>query len=321
MRIFVLGEHDLTEAAPEELSALLEAGTQIWVEILRPNAEEVRVLRDVFRFHPLAIEDSINMRQRPKVEDYGSTLFTIMNPLHFDDGELTFSELDAFLGPNFIVTVHSGVETLIEQVISTCRKRISYGDKLYVGLILYLLVDVTVDGYFPALDTISDELDSLTDQLILDPDPLKLARIFALRKILLEFMRVVGQQRDMFTVVLRDHQPFVTDMALRYYMRDVFDHLLRLNDLITQSREEAASAVELFFSSQSNKLNTFIQKLTIITVGIGVLTVIGGFYGMNFLRTFPAFESSWGVLFVLGLMAVVVLGTLYALRRVSSQES
>lgn len=321
MRIFVLGEHDLTEAAPEELSALLEAGTQIWVEILRPNAEEVRVLRDVFRFHPLAIEDSINMRQRPKVEDYGSTLFTIMNPLHFDDGELTFSELDAFLGPNFIVTVHSGVETLIEQVISTCKKRISYGDKLYVGLILYLLVDVTVDGYFPALDTISDELDSLTDQLILDPDPLKLARIFALRKILLEFMRVVGQQRDMFTVVLRDHQPFVTDMALRYYMRDVFDHLLRLNDLITQSREEAASAVELFFSSQSNKLNTFIQKLTIITVGIGVLTVIGGFYGMNFLRTFPAFESSWGVLFVLGLMAVVVLGTLYALRRVSSQES
>lgn len=321
MRIFVLGEHDLTEAAPEELSALLEAGTQIWVEILRPNAEEVRVLRDVFRFHPLAIEDSINMRQRPKVEDYGSTLFTIMNPLHFDDGELTFSELDAFLGPNFIVTVHSGVETLIDQVISTCKKRISYGDKLYVGLILYLLVDVTVDGYFPALDTISDELDSLTDQLILDPDPLKLARIFALRKILLEFMRVVGQQRDMFTVVLRDHQPFVTDMALRYYMRDVFDHLLRLNDLITQSREEAASAVELFFSSQSNKLNTFIQKLTIITVGIGVLTVIGGFYGMNFLRTFPAFESSWGVLFVLGLMAVVVLGTLYALRRVSSQES
>ncbi len=321
MRIFVLGDHELTEAAPEELPALLDSGTQIWVEILRPNEDDVRVLREVFHFHPLAIEDTINTRQRPKVEDYGSTLFTIMNPLHFVDGELTFTELDVFLGPTFIVTVHSGAEPLIDQVIATCNKRTSYGDKLYVGLILYLLVDVAVDGYFPALDTISDELDSLTDQLIFDPDPLKLARIFALRKMLLEFMRVVGQQRDMFTVVLRDHQPFVTDMALRYYMRDVFDHLLRLNDLITQAREEAASAVELFFSSQSNKLNTFIQKLTIITVGIGVLTVIGGFYGMNFLRTFPPFDSRWGVLFVLGLMAVVVLGTMYALRRVSNQGS
>jgi magnesium transporter len=103
-------------------------------------------------------------------------------------------------------------------------------------------------------------------------------------------------------------------------MRDVFDHVLRLNDLVAQTREEAASAVELYFSSQSNKLNLFIQKLTIITVGIGVLTVIGGFYGMNFLHTFPGFDERFGVPFVLLLMLLVAMGTVYALRRVGPKD-
>ncbi len=317
MKIFVLRERDLAEAAREDLPALLESGVQLWVDILRPNAEDVALLRDLFHFHPLAIEDTINMRQRPKVEDYGNTLFTIINPVHFDGKEVEFSELDAFLGPNYIVTVHSGLEDVIEQVAHTCNKRTSFGERLYAALILYLLVDVTVDGYFPVIDSISDELDTLSDELVLDPDPAKLQRVFELRKTLMEFMRVVGQQRDMFTLVLRDHQPFVTDSALRYYMRDVYDHVLRLHDLISMTREEAASAVELYFSSQSNKLNVFIQKLTIITIGIGVLTVIGGFYGMNFLHTFPGFGEVWGVLFVMALMLVVAAGTFYALRRVS----
>lgn len=319
MRIYVLREHELAEAQESELPSLLENGTQIWVDILRPNAGDLKVLSDVFHFHPLAIEDTVNMRQRPKVEDYGNTLFTIVNPAHYDGKEVVFTELDAFLGPSYIVTVHGGLEDVIEHVAHTCTRRTAYGERLYAALILYLLVDVTVDGYFPVIDSISGELDTLSDQLVLEPDPENLQRVFELRKMLMEFMRVVGQQRDMFTLVLRDHQPFVTDLSLRYYMRDVFDHVLRLNDLIAQTREEASNAVELFFSSQSNKLNIFVQKLTIITIGIGVLTVIGGFYGMNFLHTIPAFTNDWGVLLVLAMMLAVALGTFYAVRRIGPQ--
>lgn len=319
MRIFVLRERELAEAQESEIPALLESGTPIWVDILRPNPADLKLLSDVFQFHPLAIEDTVNMRQRPKVEDYGNTLFTIINPVHFDGKESIFTELDAFLGPTYIVTVHSGLEDVVEHVATTCTRRTAFGERLYPALILYLLVDVTVDGYFPVIDAISDELDSLSDQLVLEPNPANLQRVFELRKTLLEFMRVVGQQRDMFTLVLRDHQPFVTDLTLRYYMRDVFDHVLRLNDLIMQTREEASNAVELYFSSQSNKLNVFVQKLTLITIGIGVLTVIGGFYGMNFTHTIPAFDNAWGVVLVLGMMLAVAAGTFYAVRRVGPQ--
>jgi magnesium transporter len=316
MRIFILREHELAEAQTAELPTLLENGTPIWVDILRPDPDDIKALSDVFRFHPLAIEDTVNMRQRPKVEDYGDTLFTIINPVHFDGEDVEFTELDAFLSPNSIVTVHNGLEDVIEHVALTCTRRMAFGERLYPALILYLLVDVTVDGYFPVIDAISDELDTLADHLVLDPAPVNLQRVFEIRKTLMEFMRVVGQQRDMFTLVLRDHQPFVTDLSLRYYMRDVFDHVLRLHDQISMTRDEAASAVELYFSSQSNKLNVTIQKLTIITIGIGILTVIGGFYGMNFLQTLPPFTSEWGVPFVLMLMLTVAAGTFLAVRRI-----
>ena len=321
MRIFVLGERELAEADVADIPKMLDDGTQFWLDILRPNTEDLKILHDVFHFHPLAIEDTVNTRQRPKVEDYGYVLFTIINPVHADGTDVEFTELDAFLGPNYIVTVHGGMESVIEHVAHTCTRRITFGERLYAALILYLLVDVTIDGYFPVLDTISDELDDLSDQLVLEPNPANLKRVFELRKTLMEFMRVVGQQRDMFTLVLRDHQPFVTDSALRYYMRDVFDHVLRLNDVIAQTREEASNAVELYFSSQSNKLNVFVQKLTLITIGIGVLTVIGGFYGMNFLRTFPSFENEWGVIIVLVMMLIVAAGTFYAVRRVGPNGS
>ncbi|HYO87517.1 MAG TPA: magnesium transporter CorA family protein [Candidatus Limnocylindrales bacterium] len=316
MKVLVLQEHELKEASASQLPALLESGAQIWVDMLRPDEAEIALLRDTFHFHPLAIDDVINMRQRPKVEDYGEVLFTITNPVHFDGRDASFTELDLFLGPNFIVTVHKEAEEVVDLVMKSAAKRTAFGEQLYVALILYLLVDVTVDGYFPVLDAFSDELDTLSDHLVLKPDPVALQRVFELRRMLMEFTRVLGQQRDMFTLVLRDHQPFVTDSALRYYMRDVYDHVLRLNDSIALIRDEAASAVELYFSSQSNKLNVFIQKLTIITVGVGVLTVIGGFYGMNFLHTFPGFDERWGVPFVLLLMLGVAAATYYALRRI-----
>lgn len=316
MRIVVLRDHNLSEAAPEQLPALLAGNEQFWVDLLRPDSGDISVLKDVFNFHPLAIEDTLNMRQRPKVEDYGNILFAIINPVHFDGETVEFTELNAFLGPNYMVTVHGGNEDVIDRVSATAARRSTFGEPLNAALLLYLLVDVTVDGYFPIIDAISDELDALSDQLVIEPDPANLQRVFDIRKMLMEFLRVTGQQRDMFTLVLRDHQPFVADTALRYYMRDVFDHVLRLNDLIAQTRDEAASAVELYFSSQSNKLNIFIQKLTIITVGIGVLTVIGGFYGMNFIHTFPGFEERHGLFFVILLMGLVAVGTFYALRRI-----
>jgi magnesium transporter len=130
--------------------------------------------------------------------------------------------------------------------------------------------------------------------------------------------RVTGQQRDMFSVMLREDHKLVGPETLRYYIRDVYDHLLRIHDTVNTFRDILSTTLDIYMSAVSNRLNTQVNRLTIITMGIGVMAVITGFYGMNFEHTWPPFEVRWGVPFVLTLMVVtttIFMLMVYAARR------
>ena len=130
MQVYILqAQGGFQMAESPDVAALLIASpeTIFWVDMLGPTAEDLVVMREVFKFHPLAIEDTTNQRQRPKVEEYGDTLFTIVNTVELDDGELKFRELDVFLGRNYLVTVHAENEPVIEQVLQRCKNRAQYG--------------------------------------------------------------------------------------------------------------------------------------------------------------------------------------------------
>lgn len=312
MRVTAFSAEGARPASAADLPGLLRApGTTVWVDITGPDADGLRVLHDVFAFHPLAIEDTRNQEQRPKIEEYEGYLFVTLNAASGGDGRIEFRELDVFLGPNYLVSVHRGREPSIEDA----ERRVGMGSGPSAGYLLYVLVDVVVDGYFPLLDRIDEEIDDVEDQVLGEPDQRLLNRLFQLKRALLEVRRVVGPQRDMFNVLTRRDLPYVDQTVLGYHLRDVYDHLLRITDIVDNFRDMLTSTVDLYMSAVSNKLNRVVNRLTAITLVIGVLAVITGFYGMNFERTWPPFAAGWGVPSTLIVMAAVVAGLFALFRR------
>ncbi|KXK13638.1 MAG: magnesium and cobalt transport protein CorA [Chloroflexi bacterium OLB15] len=317
MRVFEINDHGLEELQSPNIPDLLnqETPNPIWIDMIGPSPEDIQLMRDVFKFHMLAIEDTVNKRQRPKIEDYGNHFFLILNPASLKQQELDIRELDVFFGRNFIVTVHQNDEHIIDKVMTTCRNRWSARKRLSLGVVLYSLVDQVVDLYFPILDMLEDEIDNIGEEVVKVPNQVYLRRLLEIKRSLAEMWRITTQQRDAVNLLSREDQELIKDDSLRYFLRDVYDHIIRLSDTINILRDTLLSTVDLYFSSQSNRLNVVVQRLTFITIGIGVLTVISGFYGMNFLDTWPPFGSPYGVLFVLLIMGIGILTVLYFARR------
>jgi magnesium transporter len=306
MQILECTPQGLQQIEQPNWETIFADGGQFWVDITGPTVEDTRIMREHFDFHPLAIEDSTNQQQRPKVEEYPNHLFMILNPVAYLDGEVIFRELDVFLGDNFLVTVHPAAEPLLKEVTARAERRMP-GVAHTPDHLLYFLVDTMVDSYFPVLDAIGEEIDELSEILLEKPRHELVRRIFHLKREMTEMWRVVGLQRDMFAVLTRmDSQRALSQEPLRLYMRDVYDHLLRISDTVNTCRDTLSGLVDLYLSSASNRLNVVVQRLTVITIGTGALAVITGFYGMNFEQTWPPFSAPWGVPFVLALMALAL---------------
>ena len=171
---------------------------------------------------------------------------------------------------------------------------------------------MVVDLYFPVLDQIGDEIEDISEAIIARPRHDELNRVFRLKRALAEMWRVAGQQRDMFNVFTRLELQYIGEEIARYYMRDIYDHLLRISDTISTFRDTVSGAVDIYLSAVSNRLNIVVQRLTVITIGIGVLTVISGFFGMNFEHSWPPFDAPWGIFFALFLMVLglVIVGVI-----------
>jgi magnesium transporter len=311
MRIQVYDAKGVRAGRREELAALLaDPALFLWVDVEGPSDADADLLLEVFRFHPLAVEDTRNQRQRPKVEEYDDHLFVILNPVECPAGEVVFRELDLFLAKNYAVTVHPGREPAIDEA----ERRLNRFEKgrPSPGQLVWALADTVVDGYFPVLDTIDERLAELEDRLLAKPRPAALEELFGLKRSLLELRRVVAPQRDMINVLSRPDYDLVESKEMRYRMRDVYDHLLRVTDMVDTFRDLLTSAVDLYMSAVSNHLNRVVHRLTVVTVIFGSFAVITGFYGMNFLHTWPPFDARWGVPAAL----VVMVGSALALWRI-----
>ena len=306
VRILSYRAGTVREARPDELPGLLaSAEGAVWVDITGPEPADLAVMRDQFRFHPLAIEDTINQRQRPKIEEYPGHLFIILNPGEAAGTRFTFRELDAFVGERYLVTVHPKEEPVVEAAARRVERLCGQGP-ISSAALLYVLVDTVVDTYFPMLDRIGDRIDEVEAEILRRPRDEALHRLFRLKRGLVEMRKVVAPQRDMFNVLMRRELPYLSQPDLQYHLRDVYDHLLRVTDMLDTYRELATSSVDLYVSATSNRLNRVVNRLTMVTVVIGCLAVITGFYGMNFERTWPPFAADWGVPFTLVLMAAAV---------------
>ncbi|MGH2400794.1 MAG: magnesium/cobalt transporter CorA, partial [bacterium] len=267
-------------------------------------------------FHPLAIEDTTKQAQRPKLEEYEGYFFMTLHAMRPPGQQrqlVGLQEIDLFFAPRYVVTVHPHPVPAVDEA----RVRLSKAAppaRAHTDFILYTIVDTAVDTYFPVIDRIDQALDRAEDQIFKRPTPQTLNHLFVLKRSLLQMRRVTTPLRDMFNTLTRRDLTLVRPETLVYF-RDVYDHLLRITDMIDTHRDLLTGAVEIYLSAVSNRLNEVLKVLTVITALSAPLAVITGIYGMNFARTFPPFESRYGIVPVLFAMMMVVLGMLYFFRR------
>ncbi|MBI2200703.1 MAG: magnesium/cobalt transporter CorA [Armatimonadetes bacterium] len=317
MKISRYSSGEISEHPPSALQGLLaKKEGALWLDLPGPADEDVRVLRDIFNFHPLAIEDSTKQGQRPKIEEYEGYLFITIHAVRGGSKrstDVSLDEIDIFFGPGYVVTTHrGGVPALDEaraRLVRAPAAQRSGGD-----YVLYTILDTTVDSYFPVIDALDEALDRLEDRLFAHPSAATLDRLFALKRSLLHMRRVVAPMRDFFNVLTRRDIPLVSPQTLTYF-RDVYDHLLRITDLIDTHRDLLTGAMDIYLSVTSNRLNEVVRRLTMITAVFALLAVITGVYGMNFARAYPSFEWRYGFPFTIGVMLVLVGALLTLFRR------
>lgn len=271
------------------------SGVWLWVDLDRPTPEEARILGDVFHFHELAIEDALSESHHPKIESYGDVLYLILHGIDFSASEHCFrtKDIDFFLGPQFLVTVHPGVSRSIGKVSEICgRNNRVLGEG--PGVLLYRIVDTMVDNYRPEMEKLESRLDALEQEVFDRPEAQLSRRILTFKKDVASLRQVVMPQRDAIGRLARREFPII-DEQLAYRFRDVHDHLVRLSDESMFFQDRISSILDAHLSAVSNQLNQVMKILTIFTTLAMPLTVLTGVYGMNV--PLPHFPGGEGVQF------------------------
>ena len=305
-------------AGPHEASAedavrlaLGSAPCGVWIDFDGEDEASARRTLQPLGIHPLVLDDMVQELNRPKVDDYGDYLYFVLHSARWDEDRPALREIDFLIGPRYLVTYHEGETRSIQAAHATLPRR---PDLLSRGPapLLHFILDVLVDHYLPIMDRIGEEIDELEEQLFDERRPVDHHQVIRLKRGMSALRRIVGPQRDTVLALTRDEfRPIPPE--LRPYLRDVYDRMARMNDLLDSFRDEIATVLELQLTMASNRLNEVIKRLTVIaTIGLP-LTVITSYYGMNF--AMPEFKWHWGWVYALALMVASGAGTLALLRR------
>ena len=262
------------------LEARLRGGEFFWLDLHEPGPDDYALLRDVFGFHPLALEDSEHFGQRPKLEDYGDFVFLVFYGAAPAPDEDRLVEVHVFYSERFLVTVRRDEAPACDLVRERYARRPGRPARSIV--LLYQLMDALVDSFFPVLGAVDDRIDTLQDEMLAGPSERQLQELFGLRRRLVDLRRAVTSQRDLVgRFVNGEELPGVDEDAQRYF-RDVHDHLIQLADQIDVYRELLTGSMDLYLTTVSNRLNSVMKRLTIIATIALPLIVITGFFGQNF---------------------------------------
>ncbi len=303
---------------PAEIPSLrVPDGGVLWLDVTGlSDPAVVKALGDRFGFHPLALEDVLNIPQRPKVERFGEHLLVVLREIrHPEEPE----QVSLFLGDRFVVTFQERPGDSFEPVRERLRKGAGRIRSQGADFLAYALCDAVLDAFFPTLERIGDEVEQLEERVIAAPVPETFREIRRVKQRLLQVRRAVWPARDAMNELLREESALVRPET-KVVLRDCYDHTVQVMDMVETYREMTSGLVDEYMSSVSNRMNEIMKVLTIIATLFIPLTFIVGLYGMNFDHAASPYnmpELGWryGYPSVLGLMAVVALGMLYYFRR------
>ncbi len=275
---------------------------------------------EIFRVHPLALEDVVNVPQRPHSDLYPDQQVVIARMAHLtESGAVEMEQLGLLFGEGYVLTVQ---EEASHDCLENVRERIRHGKgtirRAPADYLVYALLDAVIDGFYPVLETLGERLEDLEIEAASAPRGAS-RKIHAIKRNLLDVRRAVWPQRDLVNGLLRDESPHVSKET-RIYLRDTYDHVVQVMDMIETFREIASGLMDLYLSGVSNRMNEIMKVLTIISTIFLPLTFIAGVYGMNFdpeVSPYDMPELKWryGYPFALGLMLLSVIVLLWFYKR------
>lgn len=254
----------------------------VWVDVQDPGPAELATLEEEFGLHPLALGDAARGRRRPKVDEYKGYLHLVTHAAlpAGADRELRTAEVDLFVGRNFLVTVHQGPLS----ALPTAMGRWTRGGPLLkegIGFLAFAVLDSLIDSYVPLIDAVEDELGEAEVAVFTPTGEAAVRNLLRLKRILIDLRRVLFPLLETLQPLLRRDHPFFAPTA-QVSLRDVYDHVRRLLDVLDTEREMAAGALEASLTVSSNRLNRTMRTLAVLTVAVALVSTVFGAYGMNF---------------------------------------
>lgn len=303
---------------PEECAAYLDTDSVSWVDVQGLGNEDVlQRLGKVFNLHPLALEDVVNVPQRPKVEEYEDQILIVTRMvLPRQDEVCTKEQVSFILGKHYLLTVQEEPEHDTFRSVRD-RIRIDRGTirKRGADYLAYSLIDTIIDGFFPVLEAYGERIEELEDEVVVNPTRRTLEKIHFLKRELLALRRSIWPQRDAINALIRDENELISQ-EVRVYLRDCADHATQVLDMVETYRELASSLMDIYVSSVGNRMNEIMKLLTVISSIFIPLTFIAGIYGMNFSTdrspwNMPELDWYYGYPLCLTLMGTIAGGLVF----------
>ncbi|NDD29269.1 MAG: magnesium and cobalt transport protein CorA [Proteobacteria bacterium] len=296
----------------EDISDVVkEPRNLVWIDVEKPTEQEMQRLQQELALHPLSVEDVLHGHQRPKIDEYEGYFFVVANALRYDTANvsLELTEIDFFIGRNYVVTVHDGTCKAIDEALTRARAHPRVFEE-GLGLLVYTIMDAIIDEYMPILDQLDEKIDSIEEGIFNHFEAEAINGIFRLKREMLKVRRNVGHMRDVFNILARRDQPLFSSHAVLYF-QDIYDHLYRITDAIDIYRDTLTSALEAYVSLNANKLNEIMKVFGGISIILMTAALIAGIYGMNFqympeLHWSHGYPSAMGLMVVLGLAELVI---------------
>jgi magnesium transporter len=281
----------------------------LWVDFEEtPSETDEPILRKVFGFHPLAVDDALRETHVPKLDDWVKYLYIVIQAITFvrEDCSLDALELDVFLGKNYIVTHHDLPIPAVTRVWQACQR-----DERYLNMdadrFLYKLIDESVVDYMITVEDIDEEIEWVENEIFDKPSPEIVQRLFALKRATLHLRRALSPLREVLNKLARDNYA-VVDAEDQIYFRDIYDHLVRLHDISESLRDLVGGALDTYLSVINNRMNDIMRTLTVITTLFMPISFLVGFFGQNFFQPVAEPLAKWtGVFPFIVSVAIMIL--------------
>ncbi len=267
--------------------AVDDAKATVWVDIEDPTVgghdEAESLLLELFKFHPLAVEDALKECHVPKVDDWGDYIYIVFHTIDFcpKSDHLRMHELDIFLGKNYLVTYHNEPLNFLNQDRHNIERDPANRLRNGPDHLLYRFLDLAVAEFLPAIEHLDEGIDSAQEEVFRRPTPRTLQKIFRVKRSALRLHRMISPEREVLNRLARDSYDPVPE-GHKIYFRDVYDHLVRVHDLSESLRDLISGALDTYLSAISNRTNDIMKALTVVTVMFLPMSFLSGFFGMNF---------------------------------------